>query len=160
MKLFDFFRYDKQSTYNSTEDIDKSTQGDRTRQDQSIENSKLISNLLVRLDLLNYSCNASVVLQDIKNEISELEKLSFEYSNLQFSTDLMYIKSSFTLLNDTYLQLLPFVKYDDSILDELNELIHHYQHFITDLKQKLISDEKRMIESIIESTLKEKLSND
>lgn len=152
MGLFDFFKKQTNSSHLLTQD--KSSHNLTSRAD-TLRLAYEIYDQLEPPSLNRSEVNLYKEINDMLEKIDQLEKLQLEYSNLQLSTDLLFIKSSVNLLVEKYKRLSIFTKYDDVILEDLENLIHKYSSFVTSLLNKVVADERKMIESIIDTTLNE-----
>lgn len=93
---------------------------------------------------------------DLKKYVDALDDVKVQHSNLKFLSDLVYIKSSKNVLITKARNLKTFRNYDETILDDLIDAMSQLSTFARDLKQYVVDHETRMIESIIDATLKER----
>lgn len=141
MKLFKFFNS------HSVEEIDAKARYTKAVYDfkTRLLKSEISTNSVDRCELV-----------DLNNAVNRLDLIDLQHSNLQYLTDVVYIKSSVNVLIEKYQKLQQFEKFDESITKSLLQTINDFTKFINDLCDHVTLNEKKMIKSIINSTLKER----
>lgn len=147
MGIFDFFKksLSKEMSSLSYDNLQKEL-------DKAI--IKHYTNNNLPINEINRSQSNHQKIRQLYELIDELSQIKLEYSNLSLSSEILYLKSSINVISNKYNKLQIFETYDDTILKPIEELIDSYLAFLQDLKNHVISTEKRMLESIIDTTLR------